>query len=198
MGATPSWSRFSVEDLDLRPGLVTAMFTGQDAWRKLASEAGGHRYQRVPPTEKHGRVQSSTVTVAVLRSQVRSTIELRPQDLLIEARKDSGPGGQHRNRTESAIRITHLPTGVTASSATKSQHRNRELAMAVLRARLEERAQATAATSANDQRRAQVGTGQRSDKIRTVAFQRGRVENHLNGRRMQIDRYLKGHVGDIQ
>jgi peptide chain release factor 1 len=174
------------------------MVTGHDAWRKLAPEAGGHRFQRIPPTEKRGRVQSSTVTVAVLRSQAHGSVEIRPQDLVIETRKDSGPGGQHRNKTESAIRITHLPTGVTASAATKSQHRNRELAMAVLRARLEEHAQSKAASGANAQRRAQIGSGQRSDKIRTVAFQRGRVENHLSGRRMQIDRYVKGHVGEIQ
>lgn len=175
-----------------------AVFTGPDAWTKFAPEAGGHRYQRVPPTEKHGRVQSSTVTVAVLRSQDQGALEIRPQDLLIETRKDSGPGGQHRNKTESAIRITHLPTGVTASSATKSQHRNRELAMTVLRARLVESAQAKAAAGANSQRRTQIGTGARSDKVRTVAFQRGRVENHLNGKRMLIDRYLRGYVGDVQ
>ena len=143
-------------------------------------------------------MQSSTVTVAVLRSQAQGAVEIRPQDLLIEARKDSGPGGQHRNKTESAIRITHLPTGVTASATTKSQHRNRELAMTVLRARLAEDARVKAASGANDQRRSQIGSGQRSDKIRTVAYQRGRVENHLNGRRMLIDRYLRGYVGDVQ
>lgn len=174
------------------------MFTGAGALEKFKAESGGHRFQRVPPTEKRGRVQSSTVTVAVLAVQAAGAVEIRPQDLVIETYRASGPGGQHKNVTDSAVRIRHVPTGIVACSAAKSQHRNRELAMTVLRARLADGAREKAEADRNGQRKSQIGSGQRSDKIRTCAFQRGRVENHLNGKRVQLERYLKGYVGEVQ
>lgn len=174
------------------------MFSGAGAVARFSPEAGGHRYQRVPPTEKRGRRQSSTVTVAVLPMRSAEQLQIRSQDITVETYKDSGPGGQHRNKTESAIRITHIPTGVQACAATKSQHRNRDLAMALLRARLHEHAETRRLTEQNGQRRGQIGSGQRSDKIRTVAEQRGRVENHRTGRRLSIDRYMRGYVEEIQ
>lgn len=174
------------------------MFSGAGAVARFTPEAGGHRVQRVPPTEKRGRVHSSTVTVAVLPVSTTRGVEIRPQDIEIETYKDSGPGGQHRNKTESAVCITHKPTGVTASSATKSQHRNRELAMALLRARLAEHQTTKDQRDRNGARRGQIGSGQRSDKIRTIAWQRGRVENHTNGKRLSVDRYERGFVDEIQ
>lgn len=184
--------------LHLRPGLIVALFSGRGAIDRFRPEAGGHRWQRVPPTERRGRVHSSTVTVAVLAAPSGSAVQLRPQDLAFETYKDSGPGGQHRNTTESAVRVTHLPTGISASSATKSQHRNKELSLVHLRARLAEVAREGERSSRNGQRRAQIGTGQRSDKIRTVAVQRGRVEDHRTGKQVPLERWERGHVEDIQ
>lgn len=175
-----------------------ASFAGPGAFAKFQKEAGGHRYQRVPPNEKRGRRQSSTVTVAVLPVAAQSAIVIRPQDITTETYKDSGPGGQHRNKTESAVRITHKPTGIQACAATKSQHRNRALAMALLQARLVEHTQRATVDHQNNQRRAQMGSGERADKIRTLAEQRGRVENHRNGKTISIERYLRGYVEEIQ
>jgi peptide chain release factor 1 len=152
----------------------------------------------VPPTERRGRVHSSTVTVAVLPEPDAGAFKLDMRDVKVETYRAQGPGGQHRNTTDSAIRATHVPTGVVACSAEKSQHRNRELALASLRARLADRLRTDAANSRNGDRRAQVGSGQRSDKIRTVAVQRGRVENHANGRRTSIDRYERGFLEEVQ
>jgi peptide chain release factor 1 len=189
---------FSYEALDLTDGYASLMFSGPVAASVFLPEAGGHRVQRVPKNERHDRVHSSTVTIAVLPVKDQGGIEIRKQDLRIETYRSQGAGGQHRNVTDSAVRITHIPTGIQACSAEKSQHRNRELAMTVLRARLAQSARERIESRHNDQRRAQLGSGQRSDKVRTCAFQRGRVENHLTGKRISIERYLKGHVDEVQ
>lgn len=152
----------------------------------------------MPPNEKRGRTHSSTVTVAVLPEPAPVDLRIDPRDLRVETYRAPGPGGQHRNTTDSAVRVTHLPTGTVACAAAKSQHRNRELAMSSLRARLAERLRSEREAKANGDRRAQVGSGMRADKIRTVAEQRGRVENHLNGRRCQLEKYLKGHLEEIR
>jgi len=135
--------------------------------------------------------------VAVLPEPTDTDLRILPKDLKFETYRDSGPGGQHRNTSDTAVRVTHLPTGIQACSALKSQARNKTLALGALKARLVER-QANAETrSRNSNRKAQLGTGERSDKIRTVAYQRGRVENHVNGKRMQIRDYERGEVDKI-
>lgn len=151
----------------------------------------------MPPTERHGRVHSSTITVAVLPEPAGVDLKLNMSDVRFEAYMDSGPGGQHRNKTMSAIRATHLPTGIQACSATKSQHRNKELALGALKARIIEQRKNTDNASRNSNRKAQLGTGERSDKIRTLAYQRDRVENHVNGKRMPIRDYERGAVDQI-
>jgi peptide chain release factor 1 len=171
---------------------------GPGAAALFAPEAGGHRFQRVPPTEKRGRVHSSTITVAVLAEPSSTEVRIAPHELLIETFRSGGPGGQHQNKTESGVRVRHLPTGITAEATFKSQHRNRELALAAIRARLAEHRREVETSARNDDRRKQVGTGMRSDKIRTVAMQRQRVEDHRNGKRMPIDRYLRGFLEEIQ
>lgn len=143
-------------------------------------------------------MQSSTVTVAVLPEPASVDLRLDPRDVKVETYRAPGPGGQHRNTTDSAVRVTHLPTGIVACAAAKSQHRNRELAMSSLRARLAERLRSDRDAKANGDRRAQVGSGMRADKVRTVAEQRGRVENHVNGRRCSLERYLKGWLEDVR
>ena len=149
----------------------------------------------MPPTDRKGRVHSSTVTVAVLPEPRASELRLEPRDLRFETYRASGPGGQHRNTTDSAVRVTHLPTGVQAQSAEeRSQGRNKALALAALRARLAEQAQRAGRRQRNRQRREQVGRGRRADKVRTVAYQRGRVGDHRSGKRISIRRFERGEL----
>lgn len=185
---------FSCDELDLKDGYAAFRFSGNNAKAAFMPEAGGHRFQRVPPTEKKGRRQSSTVTVAVLPEPTRQELNIRSSDLKYETYRGTGPGGQHRNTSDTAVRVTHLPTGIQACSEIKSQAQNKKLALNALMARLAARQENKAARDRNSKRKGQVGTGMRSDKIRTVAYQRGRVENHVNGKRMKIRDYEKGLV----
>jgi peptide chain release factor 1 len=168
--------------------------TGATARAAFEREAGGHRWQRVPPSEKRGRVHSSTVTVAVLREPDSSELALDPHDLRIETVRGSGPGGQHKNKTESAVRVTHVPTGTTAYADSRSQHENKQLALAVLRARLHEQRSNAARATRNELRRRQVGSGERSDKIRTVSEQNNVVTNHENGKKIDLKTYKRGFI----
>ena len=195
--STETGGDFSCEDLDLKDGYIALRFEGKGAKAAFQHEAGGHRYQRVPPTEKKGRRQSSTVTVAVLPEPTPSELRINPGDLKYETYRGTGPGGQHKNKTDSAVRVTHLPTGIQACSEIKSQYRNKQLALAALTARLAAREQTAAVQDRNSKRKKQVGTGMRSDKIRTWAQQRGRVECHRTGRRTTIKRYDQGFVDDL-
>lgn len=184
---------FSHEELTRREGYVVYRFSGKGAKRAFAQEAGGHRWQG----ESKGRTHSSTVTVAVLAEPTRSELRIPDKDLRIEAYRDSGPGGQNKNKNDTAIRVTHLPTGITACSTLKSQARNKELALSELRARLAKRQEEGDTSRRNAKRRNQIGRGERSDKVRTIAEQRQRVENHLNGKRMSVKRYLRGFIDEV-
>ena len=188
---------FSCEELDLKDACVILRFEGKGAMAAFAPEAGGHRIQQVSPTEKKGRVHSSTITVAVLQEPAAAELKIDPRDLKYETYRASGPGGQHRNTSDTAVRVTHLPTRIQACSAHKSQARNKTLALATLRARLLKVQVAAQHSSSNLNRKKQVGTGMRSDKIRTIAYQRGRVENHINGKRMKIRDYERGMIDKI-
>ncbi len=165
--STRSWGpggAFSLDLLDDRPGLLVFRASGADASRLFQHEPGGHRWQRVPPGEKRGRVHTSTVTVAVLREPEAAELELPPAALDWRTARGSGPGGQHRNKTESAVVLTHLPTGLTVRcDSERSQHRNRDIALRVLRARLLQAREQGAAQAVNSSRRGQVGSGQRWD-----------------------------------
>jgi len=185
---------FSCDELDLKDGYCVFRFSGRNAKAAFAPEAGGHRFQRVPPTEKKGRRQSSTVTVAVLPEPTAQELKVRSQDLQYETYRGSGPGGQHRNTSDTAVRVTHLPTGIQACSEIKSQVQNKKLALGALMARLADRREQSTARDRNSKRKSQLGTGMRSDKIRTYAEQRGRVESHVNGKRCKLRDYDKGFV----
>ena len=165
-------------------GLKTASFSlsGDDAFTQMKYESGVHRVQRVPATESMGRVHTSTITVAVMPEAEEVEIEIRNEDLRIDVFRSSGPGGQCVNTTDSAVRVTHLPTGLAvASQQEKSQHRNKEIAMRILRARLLERQQQVEADKQAADKRAQVGTGDRSERIRTYNFPQNRVTDHRYG-----------------
>lgn len=167
--------------------------SGPGAEQAFAHEGGGHRWQRVPPNEKRGRVHTSTVTVAVLREPTETELRIAPSDLEVTAVRGSGPGGQARNKTESCVVVRHIPSGtVVRCDVTRSQQQNRSLAIDLLRARLADAGAAQAARAANEGRRAQVGSGERGDKIRTIRTQDGVVTDHRSGRRIRFSDWERG------
>ena len=184
-------------------GLKEISFTvdGEGAWSRLKYESGAHRVQRVPVTESSGRIQTSAATVAVLPEAEEVEFTIDPKDLQIDTFRSSGAGGQHVNKTESAIRITHLPTGtVVECQDERSQHKNRDRAMKILRSRLYEAQMEKQNAAIAAQRKSQVGTGDRSGKIRTYNFPQNRVTDHrLTGenKNFPIDTILNGNLDPL-
>ena len=177
----------------------TIMISGTDVYSKLKFESGVHRVQRVPETETQGRVHTSTITVAVLPEQEDVEIEINEKDLRIDTYRASGAGGQHINKTDSAVRITHFPTGiVVACQDQRSQIKNKEKAMAILKSKLYDKYQTEADEKYAESRRNQVGTGDRSERIRTYNFPQGRVTDHRIGYTMyNIVGFMNGEIDDL-
>lgn len=188
----------SLSDLGgVKEGIV--LIESKEAYNLLRYESGVHRVQRVPVTEAQGRIHTSTVTVAVLPEPEETEVIINPDDLRIDVFRASGPGGQHVNKTESAVRITHIPTGIVVTCQDeKSQHKNKAKAMRVLRARLKEMLEREKEKELSEERRRQVGTGERSEKIRTYNFPQGRVTDHRIGLTIyKIQDIMEGDLDQI-
>ncbi|MBU1279599.1 MAG: peptide chain release factor 1 [Alphaproteobacteria bacterium] len=177
---------------------VIANIAGQGVFARMKFESGVHRVQRVPTTESGGRVHTSAATVAVLPEAQDVDIEINANDIRIDTMRSSGAGGQHVNTTDSAVRITHIPTGIVVTSSEKSQHRNREIAMNVLRARLYDAERQKLHDARSSERKSQVGSGDRSERIRTYNFPQGRMTDHrINLTLYKLDAVMNGDLDEV-
>jgi peptide chain release factor 1 len=178
---------------------VVILIEGQNVYSRLKHESGVHRVQRVPETEAQGRIHTSAVTVAVLPEAEEVDVEINPDDLRIDVYRASGCGGQHVNVTDSAVRITHIPSGlVVTCQDEKSQHKNKNKAMKVLRSRLLDLQQAEQQSRISEERKSMVGSGDRSEKIRTYNFPQGRMTDHRIGLSLyKLENVLQGQMDSV-
>lgn len=196
---------FTVESLDSAPSeaggydRVVVAVKGNGAWSRFKYEGGVHRVQRVPKTESQGRIHTSTATVAVLPEAEEVDVEIDPNDVRVDVYRSTGPGGQSVNTTDSAVRLTHIPTGLVVSvQDEKSQLQNKEKAFRILRSRLLQAEQERAAAELSGERRSQVGTGERSEKIRTYNYKENRVTDHRVGLTIRrLDQVLEGDLDEF-
>jgi peptide chain release factor 1 len=186
---------FNCSLADSRAGAATLQIEGKNAKKLFAKEAGGHRWQRIPPTEKRGRKQTSTVTVAIMEEPPANKIRLSENDLEWKTCRGSGAGGQHRNKTDSAVQLTHIPTGTRVRvESERSQSRNKETARHLLRAKLDQAAEEHLEAKLSNKRRKQVGSGMRGDKIRTIRTQDGQVTDHRTNKKINLRKFMKGEL----
>jgi len=185
---------FEFEITEERPGIVVFQVTGQGAPALFANESGGHRWQRVPPTERYGRRQTSTITVAVFEEPKVEEINIRAQDLEWDTFRSRGKGGQNVNKVETAVRVTHKPSGLVVRCENgRSQWHNKRTALQILAARLEARDREQRQSVVVADRRSQIGTGQRGDKRRTANERQDQVTDHVTGQKWRYTDYVKGN-----
>ena len=179
--------------------IISFLVKGKEVYKELKFESGAHRVQRVPKTESAGRIHTSTATVLCLPDVEDAEIDINPEDLIIETHRASGAGGQHINKTDSAVRITHVPTGISVNCQDgRSQIQNREQAMKIITARVYDYYQRKAEAEKGAERRSKIGTGDRSEKIRTYNYPQNRVTDHrINFTLQQLDRVMEGKLDDI-
>ena len=177
---------------------VVAQLNGQGVFGRMKFESGVHRVQRVPATEAQGRIHTSAATVAILPVPEEVNIEVRDQDIRIDTYRSSGAGGQHVNKTDSAVRITHMPSGIVVTSSEKSQHENRRKAMEQLKIRLYEAERSAKDSARSEARKLQVGSGDRSERIRTYNFPQGRITDHrINLTLYSLDKFIEGDIDEM-
>jgi peptide chain release factor 1 len=198
---TRGWKFEIIEEQQTELGGIkelVARVAGERVFARLKFESGVHRVQRVPETESGGRIHTSAATVAVLPEAEDVDVKIEANDIRIDTMRSSGAGGQHVNTTDSAVRITHLPTGIIVTSSEKSQHRNREIAMQVLKTRLFDLERQRLHGERSADRKAQVGTGDRSERIRTYNFPQGRMTDHrINLTLYKLDQIMQGDIDEI-
>ena len=198
---TRGWKFEIIEEQQTELGGIkelVARVAGEGVFARLKFESGVHRVQRVPETESGGRIHTSAATVAVLPEAEDVDVKIEANDIRIDTMRSSGAGGQHVNTTDSAVRITHLPTGIIVTSSEKSQHRNREIAMQVLKTRLFDLERQRLHGERSADRKAQVGTGDRSERIRTYNFPQGRMTDHrINLTLYKLDQIMQGDIDEI-
>lgn len=196
------WKTEVLEAIEAEAGgytLISFFVKGDEVYRQLKFESGAHRVQRVPKTETQGRIHTSTATVLVMPETEEEDVDINPDDLTIETHRASGAGGQHVNKTDSAVRITHIPTGISANvQEGRSQHDNRDRAMKIIRARVLEYFTEKAEAEKGAERRSKIGRGDRSEKIRTYNYPQNRVTDHRIGLTInQLDRITEGKLDDV-
>ena len=192
-------SVFDLEIIVSRPGFVVLKVSGKKAKKIFAGEAGGHRWQRVPPTEKRGRTQTSTITVVVLSEPEKQEIRIDPKDLKVTFTCGSGPGGQHRNKVATAVQLTHIPTGLRVrAESEKSQLSNKENALTILRAKLLQAKKSKYLANRKKDRREQAGSGMRGDKVRTIQVKNNVVVDHKTNKKISYKDYKKGMLEGLR
>lgn len=185
---------FDVEITEISNGFVSFLVSGEKGEQLFSNESGGHRWQRVPPNERSGRVHTSTITVAVLPERTQLDFDIKNSDITWTMTKGSGPGGQHRNKVETAVILKHIPSGLIVRCETeRSQYRNKELALRILKARLTHQQTETIQKAESANRKEQVGSGERGDKRRTIRVKDGRVKDHITGKSWNLKDYLNGN-----
>jgi len=195
---SPSGGVFDLVILEERSGILTFRASGKKAAALFANESGGMRFQRVPPNEKRGRVHTSTITVSVLPEERSVGVTIVERDLEWRVCRSGGKGGQHVNKTSSAVQLIHRPTGLQIRvESSRSQHLNRQTAREMLVEKLQKRQKASQRKDRNTARRAHVGSGMRGDKRRTIAIQRGSVIDHVTGKQIRWRDYRRGELEDL-
>lgn len=182
----------------MRPGFIRFKAIGKNIERYFQNEAGGHRWQRVPPTEKRGRVQTSTITVAVLTEANKKDIQINEKDLNWKFTRGTGPGGQHKNKTDSCVNLTHIPSGIRVKVDGRSQSSNKEDALFVLKARLKSQAKNKFFKNRDKIRKQQVGSGMRGDKIRTIRIRDNLVTDHKLDKKVSYKKYSRGDLSEFR